>query len=47
MRKVFNLGIGFVFIVDPDEAHLVEKALFASGEKAVKIGRVIKCTSRA
>jgi len=47
MRKVFNLGIGFVFIADPDEAHLIEKALSGSGEKAVKIGRVVKCSSPA
>ncbi|MGE4445962.1 MAG: phosphoribosylformylglycinamidine cyclo-ligase [Synergistaceae bacterium] len=47
MRKVFNLGIGYVFIADPEEAHLIEKALSCSGEKAVKIGRVVKCTSRA
>lgn len=47
MRKVFNLGIGFVFIVDPDEAYLIEKALSDSGEVAIKIGGVIKCASRA
>jgi phosphoribosylformylglycinamidine cyclo-ligase len=47
MRKVFNLGIGYVFIADPEEAHLIEKALAVSGEKAVLIGRVVKCTSRA
>ena len=45
MRKVFNLGIGYVFIADPEEAHLIENALSGHGEKAVKIGRVVKCTS--
>ena len=47
MRKVFNLGIGYVFIVDPDEVHLIEGALSGSGESIVRIGRVVKCTSRA
>ncbi|MDD4160087.1 MAG: phosphoribosylformylglycinamidine cyclo-ligase [Synergistaceae bacterium] len=47
MRKVFNLGIGFVFIASPDKAQLIEKALSVCGEKAIRIGRIIKCTSRA
>jgi Phosphoribosylaminoimidazole (AIR) synthetase len=33
MRKVFNLGIGYVFIADPDEAHLIENALSGQERK--------------
>ena len=47
MRKVFNLGIGYVFIVDPQEVRLIEGALSELGESPVKIGRVVKCASRA
>ena len=47
MRKVFNLGIGYVIIVDPDHADLIENALSEFGERPVKIGRAVKCTSRA
>ena len=47
MRKVFNLGIGYVIIVDPDQADLIENALSEFGERPVKIGRTVKCTSRA
>lgn len=47
MRKVFNLGIGYVFIVDPQEVRLIEGALSELGESLVKIGRVVKCASRA
>ncbi len=34
MRKAFNLCIGYVFIADPEEAHLIENALSGHGEKA-------------
>ena len=47
MRKVFNLGIGYVIIVDPDQADLIENVLSEFGERPVKIGRAVKCTSRA
>ena len=47
MRKVFNLGIGYVIIVDHDQADLIENALSEFGERPVKIGRAVKCTSRA
>ena len=47
MRKVFNLGIGYVIIVDPDQADLIENVLSEFGERPVRIGRAVKCTSRA
>ena len=47
MRKVFNLGIGFVFIIAPKDLKTLETALEAIGEKPQVIGEVIKCTSRA
>ncbi|MEG1602262.1 MAG: phosphoribosylformylglycinamidine cyclo-ligase [Cloacibacillus sp.] len=47
MRKVFNLGIGYVFIVAPKELAVLESALCKLGEKPVVIGEVIKCTNRA
>lgn len=46
MRKVFNLGIGYVFIVSPDQVTLIDRAISKFGEATVKIGRVVKCTSR-
>ncbi|MDO5115710.1 MAG: phosphoribosylformylglycinamidine cyclo-ligase [Synergistaceae bacterium] len=45
MRRVFNLGIGFVFIISPKELKKLENALEALGEKPVVIGEVIKCGS--
>ena len=47
MRKVFNLGIGFVFIVAPKDLKTLEAALEAQGEKPQVIGEVTKCTSLA
>lgn len=47
MRKVFNLGIGFVFIIAPKDLKTLETALEAIGEKPQVLGEVIKCTSRA
>lgn len=47
MRKVFNLGIGYVFIIDPKDLGSLEKALSPLGEAPSVIGEVIKCTSRA
>ena len=45
MRKVFNLGIGFVFIVDPKDLKTLEEALVKLGEHPAVIGEVIKCSS--
>lgn len=47
MRRVFNLGIGFVFIAAPNDLKEIEKSLEALGEEPAVIGEVIKCTSRA
>ena len=46
MRRVFNLGIGFVFIIDPKDLETLKTALEPLGEEPVVIGEVIKCTSR-
>ena len=45
MRKVFNLGIGFVFIIDPKDLKTLEEALEKLGEHPTVIGEVIKCSS--
>lgn len=47
MRRVFNLGIGFVFIISPKDLSELEEALAPLGEKPAVIGEVIKCTDRA
>ena len=46
MQRVFNLGIGYVFVIDATELKRLEEALATLGEKPVVIGEVIKCTSR-
>ena len=47
MRKVFNLGIGYVLIIDKNDLEEVTEALAATGETPVIIGSVKKCLSRA
>lgn len=42
MRKVFNLGIGYVFIANPEDLDAISNALAKAGEKAIKIGRITK-----
>lgn len=42
MRKVFNLGIGYVFIIDPDDMDALSNALVPLNEKPTIIGRVVK-----
>ncbi len=41
MRKTFNQGIGFVFVISPEEVEGFLKALESRGEKPVKIGSVV------
>jgi phosphoribosylformylglycinamidine cyclo-ligase len=40
MRKVFNLGIGMVVVVAPEEAHKTLDVLRTEGHRAVEIGRI-------
>ncbi len=40
MRRVFNLGIGMVVVVAPDEAHRTLDILRTEGHRAVEIGQV-------
>ncbi|HEY9557930.1 MAG TPA: phosphoribosylformylglycinamidine cyclo-ligase [Acidimicrobiales bacterium] len=40
MRKVFNLGIGMVVVVDPSESHRALDILRTEGHRAVEIGRI-------
>lgn len=47
MRRVFNLGIGFVFAASPDDFDEIKRSLAACGEETVVIGEVIKCEPRA
>ena len=41
MRRVFNLGIGYVLIIRPDSEKTVTEQLLAQGEKVFSIGRVL------
>jgi len=41
MRKVFNLGIGMVVVVAPDEVYKALDVLRIEGHRAVEIGRVV------
>ena len=40
MRKVFNLGIGMVVVVAPDEAHRTLDLLRTEGHRATELGRI-------
>jgi phosphoribosylformylglycinamidine cyclo-ligase len=40
MRKVFNLGIGMVVVVPPDDAHRTLDLLRTEGHRAVEIGQI-------
>jgi phosphoribosylformylglycinamidine cyclo-ligase len=42
MRRVFNLGVGYVFIVPPEAVRPLTDALAAEGESPVEIGRVAR-----
>jgi len=42
MFKTFNMGIGYIFVVSEGEAEDLFKFLHSIGEKAYKIGRVVK-----
>jgi phosphoribosylformylglycinamidine cyclo-ligase len=47
MRRVFNLGIGMVLVVDPDAVEVSTKTLAAAGVVPVEIGRIIPGTGAA
>lgn len=42
MRRVFNLGIGFVFVIGDGERAALVKALEAAGESPIVVGRVAR-----
>lgn len=42
MFKTFNMGIGYVFVVSKEDADDIVKLIEDTGEKAYKIGRVVK-----
>ena len=42
LRRVFNLGIGFVFVVPADQAARTNEALVAIGEQPVELGTIVK-----
>ena len=46
MRRVFNMGIGYVLIVRPTFAESVIRQLRRLGEDAVQIGRIVKGSGR-
>jgi phosphoribosylformylglycinamidine cyclo-ligase len=46
MARVFNLGIGMVVIVAPDDAHHALDLLRSSGHRAVEIGEVTRGDGR-
>ncbi len=39
--KTFNMGLGMVLIVEPEEADAVQASLEAQGEKVFRVGRVV------
>jgi phosphoribosylformylglycinamidine cyclo-ligase len=41
MRRTFNMGIGFILVINPDDLKPVMGALTEQGEKPVVIGRVV------
>ena len=41
MRRVFNLGIGMIVVVGPDDAHTTLDVLRSEGHRAVEIGTVV------
>ena len=41
LRRVFNLGIGFVFVVPADHAARTSEALVAIGEQPIDLGEVV------
>ncbi len=42
MRRVFNLGIGFVFVTAPEDEKEILAVLSAQGESPRRVGRVVK-----
>jgi phosphoribosylformylglycinamidine cyclo-ligase len=40
MRRTFNLGIGFILIVEPSKAAAITSALRSAGEEPVEMGKV-------
>jgi phosphoribosylformylglycinamidine cyclo-ligase len=40
MRRVFNLGIGYVFIVEPEDLDVLVSELEAEGENPLLIGEI-------
>ena len=40
MRRVFNLGIGYVFIIDPSVLNTMQEVLSSMGETPYVIGQV-------
>ena len=42
MRRVFNLGIGYVFIVSPEDEAGVVAVLESLGDKPRRVGRVVR-----
>ncbi|MCL2197796.1 MAG: phosphoribosylformylglycinamidine cyclo-ligase [Defluviitaleaceae bacterium] len=43
MYNIFNMGVGMVIAISPDEAAAAVKLLTQSGETATIIGKVVKC----
>jgi len=41
MRRTFNMGVGFVFVVSAASADAAERALAALGEKSFRLGRIV------
>jgi phosphoribosylformylglycinamidine cyclo-ligase len=41
MRRVFNMGIGFMLVVRPDDAQRTVEILQANGEQAYIIGEIL------
>jgi phosphoribosylformylglycinamidine cyclo-ligase len=45
--EVFNMGVGFIVIVPHDQAEAVLQFLKSQGERAYRVGEIVKGTGRA
>lgn len=41
MQRVFNMGVGLVFVVRPDRAEKLQEALQASGAESFRLGEIV------
>lgn len=47
LRRVFNLGVGYVFVVSADHAERAREALASAGEAPLDLGRIVRAPEGA